>query len=210
MTPTDTLQDPVSDTAPVTGWWRRNVWWLLGTAVLGAWTTYGAYRDELKRYEYRHPAHAIEVAKGQWGDYAGARWRLLSAEALAPKDPRLNFNLRRDGGVLVLRFEVIPQPGTESKVLDRCRGRVSDAKGRLWDANPTDLSRLRSAVPRTCGSGYGAGFKAIEAKPGQPFQFEHVYLLPRVGKLDGLRAQIAIQPESADKPESGRFLSFAF
>lgn len=192
--------------API-GWWRRNALWLLGTAVLGAWAMIVPYREQLQVYRQRHPDQAIAAARGQWVAFEGARWRLVEAQALAPRDPRLRGPLRKDAGVLVATFEVIADSGTVAKDLDRCRGRVADAEGRLWDANPADLPRLGGdKLPETCGTGYGADFKPISALPGRPFAFRHAYVLPRKDRLDGLTLRIEFPNSPSSK---GRYLSFA-
>ncbi|WP_152566078.1 hypothetical protein [Lysobacter antibioticus] len=205
MTPEPSELD-TARTAPA-GWWRRNALWLLGTLVFGAWAIYAPYREALQAYQNRHPSHAIDVPKGEWAQYEGARWRLVSAEALAPRDPRIGGPLRKDAGVLLLQFEVIADSGTQAKALDLCKGQVSDAQGRLWDANPTGLPRLSGAkLPNTCGSGYDAQYKSIIALPGRPFRFQHAYLLPRTQRLEGLQARIDLRNSQTSK---GRYLRFA-
>jgi hypothetical protein len=199
---------PASASVPApAGWWRRNVWWLLGTAVLGTWAIYAPYRDALDSYRQRHPSQPVAAGKSAWTQYEGARWRLVSAEALAPRDPRILGPLRKDAGVLLVRFEVIPDSGTKTATLDACRGSVADAKGRLWEANPSELPRLKGAkLPTTCGSGYDAPFKQVLAVPGRPFAFQHAYLLPRGQTMEGLRARIELRNSETAK---GRYLDFA-
>jgi len=206
-TPMNAAAAPATAASAPIGWWRRNALWLLGTAVLGAWAMIVPYRDALQSYRQRHPDQAIVAARGQWVAFEGARWRLVEAQALAPRDPRLAGPLRKDAGVLLATFEVIADSGTVAKDLDRCRGRIADADGRQWDANPAGLPRLRGdKLPETCGTGYGADFKPIGALPGRPFAFRHAYLLPRKDKLDGLTLRI----EFPNSPTSqGRYLSFA-
>jgi hypothetical protein len=199
--------DPAARSASTGGWWRRNALWLLGALVLGAWAIYAPYREALQAYQNRHPSHAIDVAKGEWAHYEGARWRLVSAEALAPRDPRIGGPVRKDAGVLLVQFEVIADSGTQAKHLDLCKGQVSDAQGRLWDANPAGLPRLRGPkLPTTCGSGQDAQYKSIIALPGRPFRFQHAYLLPRTQRLDGLQARIDLRNSQTSK---GRYLRFA-
>ncbi|MGO1069832.1 hypothetical protein [Lysobacter sp. CA199] len=190
-----------------TGWWRRNVWWLLGIAVLGTWAIYAPYREALSAYRERHPSYPVHAGKGEWTAFEGARWRLVGAEALISRDPRLLGPLRKDAGVLLVRFEVIPDSGTKTAALDACRGAVTDAQGRRWEANPSRLPRLGGPkLPNTCGSGYDAQYKQILAVPGRPFAFQHAYLLPRGQQLDGLHARIEFANSQTAK---GRYLDFA-
>lgn len=188
-------------------WWRANSAWLIGTALLGAIAIWVPYRDALNEYRIRNPSLAIDAARGDWTHYQGARWRLVDAQAIGPGDPRLQGPLRKDAGVLLVRFEVIPDSGTAPKTLDTCRGRVADAQGRQWEANPAGLPRLSRATraPDTCGSGYDAQFNSVLAVPGRPFAFQHAYVLPRGLRQDGLEARI----EFSRSPDAeGRYLRF--
>lgn len=206
--PTHVPASPGAAPAPATtGWWRRNVWWLLGTAVLGTWAIYAPYREALSDYRERNPTQPIVASKGEWTQFEGARWRLLGAEALAPRDPRIQGPLRKDASVLLLRFEVIPDSGTKYRDLDTCRGVLTDAGGRQWEADPVGLPRMKIAkLPNTCGSGYDDAFKQVLAVPGRPFAFQHVYLLPRGQRMEGLHARIEMRHSETAK---GRYLDFA-
>ncbi|KRB08120.1 hypothetical protein [Lysobacter sp. Root690] len=196
---------PVAGTTTI-GWWRRNTGWLIGTAVLGGIAIYAPYRDALNEYRDRNPSIAIDAPKHDWVQFEGARWRLVEAEALAPRDPRILGSLRKDAGVLLVRYEVIPDSGTPIKTLDTCRGRVADAQGRQWEAGPVGLPRLGGPkLPTSCGSGYDAQFKSVLAVPGRPFAFQHAYVLPRTQKLEGLEARIEFGPLQSAK---GRYLRF--
>ncbi|MGH8082526.1 MAG: hypothetical protein ACREP7_18265 [Lysobacter sp.] len=205
-TPVQIPATPAATPAPA-GWWRRNVWWLIGTAVLGTWAIYAPYREALNDYRARRPSQPIAAGKGDWTAFEGARWRLIGAEALAPRDPRIQGPLRADAGVLLVRFEVIPDSGTKTRDLDTCRGVIADARGRQWAADPVGLPRLNvPKLPGTCGSGYDDAFKQVLAVPGRPFAFQHVYLLPRGQSMQGLQARIEFRNS---KTAQGRYLNFA-
>lgn len=200
-TPTKTNADPA------TGWWRRNSGWLVGTAVLGALALWLPYRDALRQYRERNPSVAVIAAKGDWTAFAGARWKLISAESMIAGDPRLRGRLRKDAEVLLLRYEVIPDPDTKATDLDLCRGAIVDAQGRRWDAGGGALPRLSGPrVPETCGSGYDTGFKRVTAVPARPFAFQHAFVLPRGQRLDELRARIEFKNT---KKADGRYLEFS-
>jgi len=204
---------PSSEPAPTTaaprriGWWRSNVWWLLGTAVLGGWAIYAPYREALNSYQERRPSTPVRAGKGEWTAFEGARWRLLGAEVLAPRDPRLQGPLRKDAGVMLVRYEVIADSGTQTRALDACRGAIVDARGRRWEADPVGLPRLsrEAKLPTTCGSGTDAQYKQILAVPGRPFAFQHAFVLPRELQQDGLHARIEFPHSQSAK---GRYLDF--
>lgn len=205
MTTTDTAAS--APTAPPSGWWRRNALWLAGTAVVGALALWLPYRDALQRYRERNPSVAVVANRHDWTAFNGARWKLVAAESLPPRDPRLRGPLRKDAEVVLLRFEVIPGSGTKTRDLDTCVGAIVDVRGRRWNADPGALPRLSGPrLPSTCGSGYVDGFKQVLAVPGRPFAFQHAFVLPRGQRLDELRARIEFR--YSDKAD-GRYLEFA-
>lgn len=206
MTATDETAAP-APTAPPAGWWRRNAGWLLGTAVLGALAFWLPYRDALEQYRQRNPSIAVAAGKDDWTAFAGARWKLVGAESLAARDPRLRGPLRKDAEVVLLRYEVIPDSGTKTAELDSCRGAIVDAQGRRWETGGAALPRLSGPrLPQTCGSGYDDAFKQVLAVPGRPFAFEHALVLPRGQRLDELRARIEMRNS---QKAGGRYLEFA-
>jgi len=209
MTTTDdTAASTVSPAVPPpTGWWRRNAGWLAGTAVLGALALWLPYRDALRQYRQSNPSIAVAANKRDWTAFNGARWKLVAAESLAPRDPRLRGPLRKDAELVLLRYEVIPDSGTQTRDLDTCVGALVDARGRRWDSDPSALPRLSGQrLPKTCGSGYDDAFKQVLAVPGRPFAFQHAFLVPRGLRLSEVRARI--QFRHSDKAD-GRYLEFA-
>lgn len=202
-----TSNDDTAPTAPSTGWWRRNAGWLLGTAVFGALALWLPYKDALQRYRERNPSVAVIATQGDWTAFAGARWKLVSAESLLSRDPRLRGPLRKDAEVLLLRYEVIPDPDTKISDLDLCRGAIVDAQGRRWDTGGAALPRLSGPrLPETCGSGYDDAFRRVIAVPARPFAFQHAFVLPRGQRLDALRARIEFK--NTNKAD-GRYLEFS-
>ncbi|SFL07052.1 hypothetical protein [Lysobacter sp. cf310] len=196
-----------TNAAPATGWWRSNAGWLLGTAVLGALALWLPYRDALRQYRERNPSVAVTAAKGDWTAFAGARWKLISAESMIAGDPRLRGPLRKDAELLLLRYEVIPDPDTKISDLDLCRGAIVDVQGRRWDTGGAALPRLSGPrLPETCGSGYDDAFKRVIAVPARPFAFQHAFVLPRGQRPDALRARIEFKNT---KKADGRYLDFS-
>ncbi|RDZ26451.1 hypothetical protein [Lysobacter silvisoli] len=206
MNTATTNTDDTIVAAPPAGWWRRNAAWLLGTAVLGTLALWLPYRDALQQYRERNPTVTVAGAKGDWNAFAGARWRLVSAESMVARDPRLRGPLRKDAEVLLLSYEVIPEPGTKITDLDQCRGAIVDAQGRRWETGGAALPRLSGPrLPETCGSGYDDAFRRVIAAPGKPFAFRHAFVLPRGQRPDQLRARIELKNS---KTAAGRYLEF--
>lgn len=191
------------------GWWRRNALWLLGALLLGAWAMIVPYREALDEYEKMRPSHPIDVAPGQWAEYAGARWRVLGVDTLAAGGPL--SGQRPDATVLAVRFEVVPGRATLAKQLDSCQGRLSDDRQRRWQHTSSLLDRNRYPQPRSCGSDYADD--QVRALPGRPFRFVHAYQVPReqAQVLQGLRAEIVmpLAKQTPDDMPPGTYLRFA-
>jgi hypothetical protein len=182
-------------------WWRRQRLWLLGALLLGAWALLMPYREAWQGYARTHPMQAIDVAAGKSVAYEHAQWRLLNVtERDVPGQ-------REDAMVLVARFELVMDADAEATRLDRCRGRISDASGRVWSNDSFGLLAVKHTLPASCGSGLGADFKTIQAQPGKPWLFEQVYQVPRGIDPKTLRPEIFLAwPEYEPV---GRYLRFS-
>lgn len=192
--------NPPIDPMPRSSWWRRQGPWLLGVALLGGVAFYLPYRDSWRHYAAFHPMRPIEVAPGATANYEGARWRLLNVSARDQPD------LREDAMILVARFELIPDAGTSAKNLNRCKSRISDARGRYWEIAPFSTKRVKSNLPDSCGSGRGPNFTTIEPEPGRPWQFEQAYQVPRGLDPKSLRPEIYMI--ALDQRRPGQYLRF--
>lgn len=172
-------------------WWRNNRWWLAGAIVLGAIAFAWPYREAFDHYQRTDPQRPIDVARGAWAEYDGARWRVVDAQwREADKEKAMKLP-REDAAIVTVRYEIVVDKGVRARRFDACQGRLSDARGREWDANPQALSRLRSDYSRACGSRYDReNHDWISAPNGRPFQFEHVFLVPKSQSLRGLRPMI--------------------
>ena len=191
----------MSTSVPTQGWWRRQRAWLLGAAVLGAWALYMPYREWREMDQHLFPTRPIVVEQGVWARYEGARWRLLGTDIEPLKRQR-----RDDAVALVARFEVIPDPGTTAATLDACKARVSDRQERHWDPDSGSQLGTYSALPTSCGSGLGARFEQVEAKPGQAWSFVKVFKVPRT--LDARELQPEIIIRWPKQSPNGSFLRF--
>lgn len=161
--------------------WR----FVLAAVVLGALAlglpTWRAWRH----YAKLHPVLAIEVPPGAVGEYDGARWRLLAIEVeTAPADP-FGWLLELPADTVVLRahFTFTPGPETDLEALRLCGGRVRDAAGRVWNANPMALFRIARKLPDNCGRSLGdpqdwTDVSERTARVGEPWAFEHAYVIP--------------------------------
>lgn len=196
----------MNDANAQTGWWRSNRYWLFGAALLGVVAFVWPYREALDHYQRQHPQRPIDIAPGAWGVYEGARWRVIDAKLLTAAQPGKPALPRPDAAMVVVRYEVVIDKGLSAKRIDACQGRLSDAQGRQWEANPTALSRQRSDWPRSCGSYLDRKtFETISAPNGRPFRFEHVYLVPKRTALRDLHPEIRLpQPKTP-----GAYLRFS-
>lgn len=184
-------------------WCIRQRPWLIGALLLGAWAFVAPWREAREQYDAFRPQAFVEVDRGEAGELAGARWRVIDATRLATLPAAAGAPLRPDSDMLIVRFEVTPGPDTASDRLDSCQNALVDGEGRSWDANPLALSRYRSSdgIGTMCGSRMGADFKRVEAKAGQPFVFEQRFQLPRALPTAGLQAEIRLPARRPDPAE---------
>ncbi|WP_242111928.1 hypothetical protein [Luteimonas aquatica] len=202
---------PAAETpSPPRGWWRRNAWWLLGALVLGTLAFLLPYRDALYEQARRSPQSPIEVRQGEWADYAGARWRVVDVRRVEKIKLAKGDYFHPDAALVAVRFELVPVTGVSPDKLDICKGRLSDAQGRRWDANALPLSQqreYREDLGTGCGSRLGTGFQRVQARRGQPFRFVHLYQVPTTLPTRGLHAEI-LMPAHTVEPQ-GSYLRFA-
>ena len=195
------------ESASPRGWWRRNAPWLAGAVVLGVLAFALPWREEEQNQAIRSPQRPVDVPAGGWAHYEGARWRVVETELLPAGGFGSALDLRDDDAMLVVRFEVVPDRNTLGRTLDSCQGRVSDDRGRHWEANPPPLSRYRGKLQRRCGTRSTADFRTEQALGGRPFGFEHVYQIPKGLEPARLRPELRMPvPKSAPK---GTYLRFA-
>ncbi len=201
---------PVSDPqAPPRAWWRDNGLWLLGAALLIVLVFGRDYRQAIEQHQFTDPRRPIDVPAGQWRHYEGARWRLLGVERIDDVGAASGFNLRADSSVLMVRYEVIPDPGTTADALNLCEGRLAAPGNRHWQANGLWLSRYSRGkrYPTGCGSNPGPNFTRVEAQPGRPYPFVHLYQIPRTQTLQGARAELRMAYPR--KEPKGTYLRFS-
>lgn len=208
MTPTDV------HSAEATGWLRRNRWWLAGALVLGALAFVLPYRAAQHEYGRRTYTHPVQADGGGWTDYEGSRWRLVGMRF----EPVLGVVARymhSDAAIVHLVYEVIPGRGVDMKRLNACRGRLQDARGRVWgdqaftsdlDARTERRIKEQSGLEAGCASRAGPDFSEIKARPTRPFRFRHSYLVPRDLPRQGLRGEIIVDPFNTTPP--GSYITF--
>lgn len=193
-----------------TGWWRRNRFWLAGALVLGALAFWLPYRDAVHEFQdRREPRHPRDVAAGQWGEYEGARWRVAAVERVDDVPDAFAGYPHDASSLLVVSYDVVPGRAATPDLLDRCKGRLSDAQGRTWDAGAmphASLDRTRQRLGTRCGSRTNADFEREAARPGEPFRFHHLYQVPRAVPTAALRGEIAFPPFTTTP--AGTYLRF--
>lgn len=183
-------------------WWRRQRWYLFGAGLFGFWAFFAPLRESWRNYARSHPLVAIDVPKGAQAEYLGARWRFLNlTERDAP-------GLGESRMLLVARFEMTADAGTDVKSLSWCRAGIDDAHGREWEEGYASSPVPRAQrLPDSCTSSIDANFKPVLAQPGRPWSFEKSFVLPRGVDVRALRPRIfVITPTMPDAP--GSYLRF--
>lgn len=192
------------------GWWRRNRWWLVGAVVLGVLAFWLPYRDAVREFvQTREPSQPIDVPAGAWAEYEGSRWRVVGVQREdGLRDGYAGYQ-HAESSLVIVSYEVIAGRGISPDALDRCRGRLSDVRGRVWNADAipyASLSRPRQRLGKSCGSRLGADLEREKARPGRPFAFHHLYQVPRGLPTNELRGEIVFPPFKTTPP--GAFLRF--
>ena len=178
-------------------WAREQRLWLLGCAVLGPITFAWPAWDAWQQYGQHRPLVAIDVAAHATVAFGGAEWRLGSVEILDPGEVRRADPAPPGTVLLVAHFTMTPQPGSDPKLLASCGGRLSDDRGRRWDATyvPTALG-----LKRDCVAGFRDG-RMEGPGVGAPWHFAQAFLIPEA-------AAATARPEIILPPLQPRYLRF--
>ena len=147
------------------------------------------------------PGRRTRARAGGWSGCVGRTDGLAETFAGYPHDA---------SSLVVVAYEVIPDPGTSGDTLDRCRGRLSDASGRVWQADGMPRASLSGPLRKlgtSCGSRAAGGLDREQAQPGQAFRFYHLYQVPSSVQTESLRGEITFPPMTTTPP--GRYLRFA-
>lgn len=178
-------------------WWARNRAWLPAALVIAVASLGYAWHNARGEYALKNRVDAINVGKGQVGQYEGARWRVV--EAVIDDAPDARLRLHPDAALLRVVFEVTPDAGTTATRLDECRGQASDSKTtRTWNAHGALPLGMGERLPHLCGGGG-------EAASG-PIRFQHAYEIPRGMPMAMLHPEIYFL--TAEKSGRGEFLRF--
>lgn len=205
--------------APVAGWARRNRWWLAGAVVMGVLAFVLPYRSAQHEWGRRGYNHPVEARAQGWTNYQGSRWRLVEVLRDDAVGKVAGGYVHADASLLLLVYEVIPGKGVDAGTLDRCRGRLSDARGRVWGGPPWGVDvafpgdgsiawKTKSRVARAlgletgCGSRAGVDVLPVKARPTRPFRFFHMFLVPRQLAAQGLYGEIVVDPYRTTPPGS--------
>lgn len=183
------------------GWWRRQGLYLLGAAVFGIWALYEPYLDAWHQRARLSPLVPIEVARGAWVTFAGARWRMVEVTM------RTHPNLATEAAIVVARFETVTESGVDPKKLARCKGQIRDSSGRVWGHDAL-LRPAAEREPDVCIGGLGPGQNgsSIDLALRQPWRFEFTFLVPNGLDVHDLHPEISIPWD--DENVTGRYLRF--
>ncbi len=166
----------------LTDWRRSQRWYLLGLLVLAPVTFWLSASEDWTAYASRNRINPIVVAKGATGDYVDATWRLLAINADESMTLRggQSAPLPQTLSIVRVRLEVTPRTANALEALGRCRGTLTDARGRRWDANPSEIARRAKSLPTDCQEWLNPKtLKTEQAQEGRPWVFELAYLVPR-------------------------------
>ncbi len=181
-------------------WWKSQRWYVLGALVAGFFALYLPHRSEWRNWARSHAAVALDVGKGAQADYLGARWRLLNlTERDAPR-------IAADQMLLVARFEMILDAGTDPKGLSLCEASLTDARGRRWTSNTAPPLASRSTLPTLCAYEIKDG-EQVYAVSGQPWLFEKGFLVPRGLDPRALGVELFVTPIEEPR-QPGLYLRF--
>jgi len=166
----------------MSGWWRRNGWALPVAAVAVAGLARLSAHDDWVTYTHTTPLRPVRSAPGEWTAYGTARVRL--DELVAVPDPAGTVHALPAGTTAwraTLEFD-LPRPDA----LAGCVVQAGDAAGRLYAAEPLELSRSGAGGTASCSPDDAAtGPRLLRTRP--------LFLLPAGDTLVTVRISRATQ-----------------
>jgi hypothetical protein len=146
---------PGEQTRPVNGWWRRNRWGLVALVPALALALGPSVKNGYERMTQTEPRRAVVAGADGWVPYAGARMRLAELTATTESTDQDGKPLSLPEGVRVWRARVFFEMSTPEGIKG-CSPWLEDHDGRLFSANPIELTGLRLSYA-DCGPDSGAG-----------------------------------------------------
>ncbi|GAB3972399.1 hypothetical protein V1634_07510 [Plantactinospora veratri] len=128
------------------GWWRRNRWGLLALLPALVLALTPGVKDGYERYSRAEYLEPVGVGADGWATFAGARIRLVELVELPSLPGRDDRPVPLPEGVRLWRAELafeLPAP----EALIGCLPYLEDREGRLFSANPPELTGARLPSP---------------------------------------------------------------
>ncbi|MDW5323936.1 hypothetical protein [Plantactinospora sp. KLBMP9567] len=164
------------------GWWRRNRWGLLALLPALVLALGPGVKDGYERYSRAEYLEPIGVGADGWVEFSGARIRLVELVEAPSVPARGSRPVTLPEGVRVWRATLVFELSTPEALIG-CLPYLEDGDGRLFSANPPELSGARLPVTR-----------CVADDPAQrSLQAEAYFLLPRPATPVALRIVKATQ-----------------
>ncbi len=134
------------------GWWRRNRWWLVALVPVLAATVALTWGDVYDKYWRNVPRAPVETGGDGSVRFAGARLRLADLGPGTGLTDYAGKPYRPPAGMQVWRA-TIAFDTTRPDDIAGCEIALEDTAGRVYGANPQELSgtraRYASCIPAT-------------------------------------------------------------
>lgn len=168
---------------------RSHLPYILGLVLLVPLTVVFEYTIEARAV--RPPMHeAVRVEQDTDVTYAGAVWRLLSAQ---PGEGRTDARIPRGSVVYYVGFSITPRDRAASRRIESCQVRLVDDEGRTWSSAPLDVPDFeRFGDPPTGCYAPAEGFGREPMEPGRRQRMVTAFLVPKEVVSD-LRVQVLVR-----------------
>jgi hypothetical protein len=132
------------------GFWRHNVWSLVGMLpVMALFAAIALDRtDYFGRQIFGRPHAAVEAAPADWVDYSSARLRLLALNSTADLYDSTAKRVKLPDAIKAWKAVVEVQTDDQSALAD-CQLSLEDSAGRLFSTSPDELAGAAIPAP-TC------------------------------------------------------------
>ncbi|AVT30711.1 hypothetical protein C6361_15890 [Plantactinospora sp. BC1] len=164
------------------GWWRRNRWGLLALLPALVLALGPGVKDGYQRYSQAEYLEPVGVGADGWATFAGARIRLVELVEAPSVPGRDDRPLPLPAGVRLWRAKLAFELSAPETLIG-CLHYLEDREGRLFSANPPELS----------GAGLSSPGCVADDPAERTLQVEAYFLLPRPATPVALRIVKATQ-----------------
>ncbi|WP_460844946.1 hypothetical protein [Phytohabitans suffuscus] len=128
------------------GWWRRNLWGLIVLLPVLALAVGPSAKDGLDVYNRRGPHEAVLPGGDGWVSYSGARMRLVDFGPATDLKTYGGDAFQPPGSTRAWKATVEFEAADKESVA-ACNLALEDGDGRLFSANPSELTGARTPFP---------------------------------------------------------------